>query len=187
MKNEKDIRFYRTKDRIICAMITLLKSKSFAQITVKDICKEAEVSRSGFYLHYLDKFDLVEKYQLELIDHTNEQLKVFSEEGRPKAELMLYMMNFLKGDGLLLALLISDNGSPDIQRQVKNLFKENAIKNVLPHLSLQVKTELERKYFITFLSNALFGFLQEWVNDGQKDSPEELVLILNKFLNFDLV
>lgn len=66
-KEEKDIRYQRTHKSILQAMIELLKVKNFDQITVKDICEQAQISRSGFYLHYLDKFDLVEKYQLYFI------------------------------------------------------------------------------------------------------------------------
>lgn len=55
---KKDIRFYRTKERIITVITEILKVKSFDQVTVKDIYKKAIISRSGFYLHYMDKYDL---------------------------------------------------------------------------------------------------------------------------------
>ena len=64
---DKDIRYQRTKKNILEAMTQLLEKKNFEQITVKNICEQAEISRSGFYLHYTDKYDLVEKYQLELM------------------------------------------------------------------------------------------------------------------------
>lgn len=40
---KKDIRFYRTKERILNAMIELLKSKHFDHVTVKDIDRKSVV------------------------------------------------------------------------------------------------------------------------------------------------
>ena len=109
MKQEKDIRYYRTKQRITAAMVRLLKEKNFDQITVKDICEYAEISRSGFYLHYLDKYDLAEKHQLELLAHANKIIQTASQSTIKRNDLMLHMLNYLKNDGELLALLISDH------------------------------------------------------------------------------
>lgn len=187
MKQEKDIRYYRTKQRITEAMVCLLKEKNFDQITVKDICEYAEISRSGFYLHYLDKYDLVEKHQLELMAHANRILSSTSLTYIKKSDLMLYMLNYLKNEGELLALLISDHGSSEIQNQVKQLLKKNALQNIIEHLNIQLDTEIEKHYLVTFLSNALLGVLQEWINNGQKESPEELVHILNKIVAFDFI
>ncbi|EOH93057.1 TetR/AcrR family transcriptional regulator [Enterococcus pallens] len=187
MKQEKDIRYYRTKQRITAAMVRLLKEKNFDQITVKDICEYAEVSRSGFYLHYLDKYDLAEKHQLELMAHANSIIQTASQNPNKKNELMLHMLNYLKNDGELLALLISDHGSSEIRNQVKQLLKENALQNIIDHINIQLDTETEKHYLVTFLSNALLGVLQEWINHGQKESPEELVQIMNKIVSFDFI
>lgn len=45
---KKDIRFYRTKERIITAITELLKVKSFDQVTVKDICKKQQLVEVDF-------------------------------------------------------------------------------------------------------------------------------------------
>jgi len=51
----------KTQKNIEQALIVLLNQKSFRSITIADICEEALTSRSTFYLHYLDKYDLLEK------------------------------------------------------------------------------------------------------------------------------
>jgi AcrR family transcriptional regulator len=56
-----DIRIVKTERNIQQALITLLDRKSFRLITIADLCKEAMSSRSTFYIHYLDKYDLLEK------------------------------------------------------------------------------------------------------------------------------
>lgn len=55
--------FLRTDKAIKQALITLLKIKSFEKITVQDILDETPVTRSTFYKHYHDKYEIVERMQ----------------------------------------------------------------------------------------------------------------------------
>jgi len=58
---EEDVRVYKTKKSISEALIILLNEKDFNQITIKDICSRSLISKSTFYSHFLDKYDLLEK------------------------------------------------------------------------------------------------------------------------------
>jgi AcrR family transcriptional regulator len=57
-----------TKTLIRSAFITLLGEKDIEEITVQEIVEEAMISRSAFYLHYKDKYDLYEAISANLID-----------------------------------------------------------------------------------------------------------------------
>ena len=46
------------------ALITLLDSKDFEYITIKEICEIAGVNRSTFYLHYDNVNDLLQENPL---------------------------------------------------------------------------------------------------------------------------
>lgn len=60
--------FVRTDKAIKQALISLLKSKPFEKITVQDILDETPVTRSTFYKHYHDKYEIAEKMQEEYFD-----------------------------------------------------------------------------------------------------------------------
>ncbi len=53
-----DRRVKRTRDRLGDALIALLTTKPFDEVTVQDVLTRAGVSRSTFYAHYRDKNDL---------------------------------------------------------------------------------------------------------------------------------
>ena len=57
--------FLRTDKAIKQALITLLKIKPFEKITVQDILDETPVTRSTFYKHFHDKYEIVERMQEE--------------------------------------------------------------------------------------------------------------------------
>lgn len=54
-----DLRRIKTDKALKTAMLTLLSYRSFNNLTVSDLCKEALVSRATFYSHYTDKYDLL--------------------------------------------------------------------------------------------------------------------------------
>lgn len=61
---KEDLRITKTRKVLFETLINLMKEKSFEEIKVSDICKEALINRSTFYSHYNDKYDLF----LELIN-----------------------------------------------------------------------------------------------------------------------
>lgn len=59
----EDLRILKTRSTLMTAMSKLLERVNFNQITVNDLCVEALISRSTFYSHFKDKYDLL-KYWL---------------------------------------------------------------------------------------------------------------------------
>ncbi|TAI21782.1 TetR/AcrR family transcriptional regulator, partial [Bacillus velezensis] len=64
-----DRRITKSQEAIKIALIELMTEKSFDHITIKEISERANVNRGTIYLHYLDKFDLLEKIMEEHINN----------------------------------------------------------------------------------------------------------------------
>ncbi len=60
---EQSPQFRRTTRAICHALMTLLKSRPFDEITVQDILDATPVTRSTFYKHFHDKYEIVEQMQ----------------------------------------------------------------------------------------------------------------------------
>jgi AcrR family transcriptional regulator len=56
-----DRRILKSQEAIKKAFVELMSEKRFDGITIQEISDRADVSRRTFYLHYLDKFDLLDK------------------------------------------------------------------------------------------------------------------------------
>ena len=69
-----------TKSDLKEALTRLLREKDFETISVSDITKEAGVNRGTFYLHYVDKFDMMDQ----LIDEILQNILLLLKEGNPK-------------------------------------------------------------------------------------------------------
>lgn len=64
----EDRRVRYTRQVIHEAFFELLRKKSFEKVTVADICRHAEINRGTFYLHYVDKFALLDEVIDEALD-----------------------------------------------------------------------------------------------------------------------
>ena len=69
--NKSESKYFNTARRMDEALMALLEKKDFEYITIKEICAEAGVNRSTFYLHYETTRDLLE----ETLEYLNEKLK----------------------------------------------------------------------------------------------------------------
>jgi len=67
-----DRRTIKTCRAITDAMWDLLKEKKFDAISVRDITEAADINRSTFYLHYEDKYDLMDQMIKELLAKFND-------------------------------------------------------------------------------------------------------------------
>ncbi len=59
--NRSESKFQNTANKMGSALITLLESKEFADISIMDICNQAGVNRSTFYAHYDNTYDLLQQ------------------------------------------------------------------------------------------------------------------------------
>ena len=61
-----------TKQHIREALIQLLLEEKFETISVSKLCQRAGINRGTFYLHYLDKYDLIETLKEEISQLKNQ-------------------------------------------------------------------------------------------------------------------
>jgi AcrR family transcriptional regulator len=60
MRNpESSAKSLQTKKILADHLVSMLENQSFKKITVNDICQHALISRSAFYLHFEDKYNLL--------------------------------------------------------------------------------------------------------------------------------
>lgn len=68
---KEDRRTKYTRQTIKDTFLKLLEEKSFAKITVTEICKLAEINRGTFYLHYYDTEDVLDDIISEMLQDTS--------------------------------------------------------------------------------------------------------------------
>ena len=102
--NKSESKYFNTALRMDEALLALLEEKDLEYITVKEICRQAGVNRSTFYLHYETVADLVNE-TLEMIDQRFRSIPRRESSGeygsREREDLVLVTREYLHALSLL--------------------------------------------------------------------------------------
>lgn len=74
-----DRRIAKSQEAIKKAVVELMSKKNFDDMTIQDISDRANVNRGTIYLHYTDKFDILDKLIEEHINEMREMCRSASE------------------------------------------------------------------------------------------------------------
>lgn len=176
-----DKRVYKTLTKIEKSMVTLLNVKSYDDISIKDICDESGISRGTFYQHYRDKDDFLFQYQKAMMKKGKRRLTQIQFEER--RQFFEHALNFWINEGELLLLLLRDNGAYIVHQAIKKNLQQNIEVRLVPIMNTQALTNKEKYFLIIFMSNAVLGVLQDWVQRGRQESPKEISLMIDMVFN----
>lgn len=161
---------YYTKKRIADAFKKLNKTQQIKDITINDIAQAADINRSTFYYHFIDKFDLIQWiFDDDIIKHfvpaapnewmgnTLHLLKVFRENQAFYHQTidMDYIYNFRK--------FIFDATAETTRIYIDNYLKGRKI------------DEESESFLIRMNSHAYVETYIDYIMTGAKEDPERLV------------
>ena len=122
-----DRRVAKTQELIKKAFLELMNEKKFETITIQDISDRANVNRSTIYLHYLDKYDLLDK----LIDqHINKltEMNVWACDEEWLDATLIFVKYFEDNSLFFSTMLASKAAAPSFRskfiKYAKDGFKE---------------------------------------------------------------
>ena len=129
----------KTKRNIEEAMVRLLEKESFDQITTVELAQESGISRSSFYTHYRDKYDMIERYQQALF-HKLEY--IFDKHQDDKRQAITEVFEFLTKEPLF-AVLLTENGTKEIQTFLRHKLQILLVDSLQERYSHKLLTDIE--------------------------------------------
>lgn len=187
MNESTDRRILRTKAVIRGALTELIEEKGFEALTVKDITTRANINRGTFYLHYRDKYDLLEQSEQELIEGMVAIIRTIRpfnldellarDEPVPQ---IVDMIEYMNGQADFLKTILGPKGDPAFHSLVRSMMSKYLFeKNIVPLIKKE-NALVPTEYLVAYISSAHLGIIQEWLAQGRKESPRELALIMTK-------
>jgi len=178
-KDKVDRRVKYTKMVLKESFINLLEKKDISQITIKEICENADINRSTFYAHYNDQYDLLRKIENELLDNIKTNLKEIDEKGEnvDPVSLAERIFEYIEENAKVCRLLLSERGGLNFQKQVM-VIVYNPIINELTRNNKISKEDAE--YVYSFAVTGCVGIVQKWLGEGMKKSARYMAEMVIK-------
>ena len=177
MLRKEDLRITRTYTLLSNALIKLMNTTPFKQITVTDICHEAMVSRTNFYDHFEDKYHLLTfgihsmLAEATATDMSREDLEdIWLRLLRHVAEMKdFYRRVLLDDDDKTLSRIFHEGVAQDLAEHL-----ERAKGDEIPHTTRIVISE--------FVAGSLVSTLRWWLKTDSLP-PEELAKMIPHLLS----
>jgi AcrR family transcriptional regulator len=177
-----DRRIAKSQEAIKKAFIELMSEKNFDDITIQDISDRANVSRGTIYLHYLDKFDLLDKLIEEHINELRELCKSASE--MDFIEGGLFWFEYFERHYLFFSTMLASKGAPSFRSQFLELLIEE-FKNEVD-ITEGKNHGLNEDVILQFIVTAYVGTVEWWITNGMPYPPnvmaEQVGILLERNL-----
>jgi len=164
------------------ATVNLLNEVSLKNLTIDMIVEEAEVSKTSFYRHYLDKYDLINRIFDGLFPEEIEQVgQNFSFK-----EIMYLVFDVLgKNREFLIKTMDSDINDPNgLQQHIIKEFKKYIFLNI-KHRGGNTKlvdVEMAATEFAVFSNN----YIHEWLIKGGTNTIENITEMFIKVIPYNI-
>lgn len=185
--NRSESKYFHTALRMDEALITLLEKKDLAYITVKEICQQANVNRSTFYLHYETIADLVN----ETVDMVNERfLSYFPQyketfpqrihECEPKdlifitQEYLLPYLHFIQDNKTIYRAALRNPQGMQVHAQYSKL-KKQILGPILQRFSVP---SAHQPYYMAYYIEGIFAIIKEWLYQNCTEEVETIAAII---------
>ncbi len=193
LKAPDDRRAVRTKRMIRNALSELIEEKGYNNISITDLTARADINRGTFYLHYTDKYDLLDQVENEVIQEIFDGVKSAGSLDVQSAEFisnldtadipmpfMIKIFEYLKENSKFVKAILGPKGDPKFHIKLKNLIESNLFERNPIKIFKKDAMLIPQEYFISYVMSAHLGVIQQWLNCGMDKSPEEMTLILSK-------
>ena len=181
----------KTKLLIQTSFLQILEGKSFEAITVGDITKKANINRGTFYLHYKDKFDLLDQIEQQLFEELGnhiDELQAHSSSThtfeKGQEQLAAALFSSIKMHAPLLKIFLSDHGRAGFHLRFRDAFTEKVRVNLEKNDSFNANEKVPMDYFLSFITSAFLGLIEQWVQNGLDKTPEEMTALYIDIISF---
>ena len=185
--NKSESKYFNTALRMDEALIALLEKKDLEYITVKEICHQAGVNRSTFYLHYESIAELLDE-TMEMINQRflsyfpqEEEAVLGDMEHRELNDLVFVTQEYL----LPYLRFIQDNkkvyraafrNPSSMQANARyGVLKQRILDPILERFEIPAA---RRPYYIAYYVEGIAAIIKEWLRHDCGDSVEMIAAII---------
>lgn len=175
MSKITDRRIAKSEKAIQTAFLEMLLDVGFDAITVKEMTEKADISRKTFYLHYLDKYDLLNGIVDEMIRELTDLCEKKKEMGFVEGTVLWFY--YFEDHKPFFTALFSTESTITFRHRLLDFIMEQ-LNYKLEGVSAQRNTEVLRK----FMGMAVLGVIESYVLDQFHAGIEEIAKQVGELL-----
>jgi len=168
---KNNLRYKASSEKIETAFLTLILNHKYEDITISQVCKQAEINRSTFYAHYDDINDLVIKIENKFAQGT---ASIFNYGERQTHEAMIEMFTFVKANKHFYKAFLNIPYTTLAERNTKI----EVLKNIGQKLNIDKSHTIGIFYRASFFGAGIKEMCRLWLERDCQETPEQMAKLL---------
>ena len=171
-----------TKAALEASLKKLLLKKPLDKITINDLTTDCGISRMAFYYHFKDIYDLVEWACIEDAAKALEGNKTYDtwQQG------FLNIFNAVLENKPFIMNVYHSVSREQVELYLYKLTYDLLIGVVEEKASDMVVRDEDKKFIADFYKYAFVGIMLNWIKNGMKDDPQQIVDHLSILIHGDI-
>ena len=171
-----------TKRALEASLKNLLLQKPLNKITINDIAEDCGINRMTFYYHFKDIYDLVEWACVEDAAKALEGNKTYDtwQQG------FLNIFNAVLENKPFIMNVYHSVSREQVELYLYKLTYDLLIGVVEEKASDMVVRDEDKKFIADFYKYAFVGIMLNWIKNGMKDDPQQIVDHLSILIHGDI-
>jgi len=174
-----DRRVRYTKAVLRQSLLELMSDQPIENITVKELCRRADVNRGTFYAHYASPHELLLSIENELHEEIAQSLDT-NLTTEAISDLLINIFDLVEKNRDLCAVLFSEHGDKNFMRRIMFLAHDRSMQQWKARYPEVDPACMEKEY--TFVVSGCLGLMQDWVSSGMATNRSDFIQIIDKFI-----
>lgn len=173
-----------TKEDIKEALIQLLSEEKFENISISKLCKRAGINRGTFYLHYEDKYQMIDSLKSDIL---SQLYSFFEEEGEYSKRFMIAKFYVLRANERLINALTRSHYI-DFRGAIREFITSIILsekQEAATQRFLEENFHIPQKYALEIFLSSVEGIISLWIAGGAQEEPEEITQMILATYNYD--
>lgn len=176
LKNPEDRRARRSRKLLKESLLELMKRKTFADISVRDVTDAADMNRGTFYLHYSGTTELLRSVETDLLSELQSLIDAHMQETvavGSVAPVFEPVLDFAIENRETCAVLCASSEASGFFQAIQQLVHKNGAP--LVRTWFQPADPRKTDYLLNFLAWGFIGLLAEWFEKDMALPKAELL------------
>ncbi|QJC54398.1 TetR family transcriptional regulator [Paenibacillus albicereus] len=178
-----DRRIARTQEALKKALVGLMAEKKFDEVTIQDIADRANVNRGTLYLHYKDKYDLLDK----LIESHFDELAALDEWACALNwnEALVPYFEYFEANFLFFSAMLASKEAPASFRSRLLASFMDGFKDEVDRTSGR-NEGMSEDVLLQYAGSAYVSMIEWWIRSGMPHPPKVMAEQVGRLLERSL-
>ena len=153
------------------ALIDILQTSSFQNLTITEICNKAEINRTTFYKYYSNERNLYDEIESDFLNILRDNLE--NTHDKSLEILLIHIAENFK----VATVLFNNSVDGNFAQRVFSL------PEIVNNMNFKrIANDPDKNKLMSFIFNGGYAIIKEWINAGLPDPPKELAKFISSIV-----